>query len=58
MTWVNYSLYLEIFIMKEHLYNNQQVLTAIKKLFPKEKVDEIQEILNPESGAKRPYFIT
>ena len=32
--------------MKEHIYNNQQVLTAIKKLFSKEKVKEIQEILS------------
>ena len=32
--------------MKEYIYDNQQVLTAIKKLFPKEKVNEIQEILS------------
>ena len=32
--------------MKKYIYTDDQVLKAIKKLFPKEKVYEIREMLN------------
>ena len=32
--------------MKEYIYNDEQVLRAIKRLFPEEKMNEVQEMLS------------